>query len=96
MQLNNVPATIPSEYYKRAVSISILDHLESEINSRFIELQSTAAKGMSIVPATLCVATTVVSMEELDKNIDRLVTSYMVDLEDDRDLIKEEIQWKIE
>ena len=36
-------------------------------------------------------------MKELDKNIDRLVTNYMADLEDDRDLVKEEIhQWKIE
>ena len=55
---NIVPATTPSEYYKRAISIPMLDHLESEINSRFTELQSTAAKGMSIVPATLCVTTT--------------------------------------
>ena len=70
------------------------DHLESEINSRLTELQSTAAKGMSIVPATLCVATTAASVKELDKNIDRLVSNY---LEDDRDLVKEEIhQWKIE
>ena len=97
MQLNNVPVTTPSEYCKRAVSIPMLDHLESEINICFTELQSTAAKGMSIVPSALCVATTVASMEELDKNIDRLVTSYMADLEDDRNLVKEEIhQWKIE
>ena len=75
----------------------MLDHLESEINSHFTELQSTATKGMSIVPATLCVTTTAASVKELDKNIDRLVTNYMADLEDDRDLVKEEIhQWKIE
>ena len=54
----------------------MLDHLESEINSRFTELQSTTAKGMSIVPATLCVTTTAASVKELDKNIDRLVTNY--------------------
>ena len=93
----NVPATTPSEYYKRAISIPMLDHLESEINSRFTELQRTAAKGISIVPATLCVTTTAASVKELDKNIDRLVTNYMADLEDDRDLVKQEIhQWKIE
>ena len=75
----------------------MLDHLESEINSRFTELQNTAAKGRSIVPATLCVTTTAASVKELDKNIDRLVTNYMADLEDNRDLVKEEIhQWKIE
>ena len=97
IQRNNVPATTPSGYYKLAISIPMLDHLESEINSRFTELQSTAAKGMSIVPATLCVTTTAASVKELDKNIDRLVTNYMADLEDDRDLLKEEIhQWKIE
>ena len=75
----------------------MVDHLESEINSCFTELQSTAAKGMSIVPAILCVTTTAASVKELDKNIDRLVTNYMADLEDDRDLVKEEIhQWKTE
>ena len=75
----------------------MLDHLESEKNSRFTELQSTAAKGMSIVPATLCVTTTAASVKEVDKNIDRLVTNYMADLEGDRDLVEEEIhQWKIE
>ena len=75
----------------------MLDHLESEINSRFTELQSTAAKGMSIVPTTLCVTTTAASVKEQGKNIDRLVTNYMADLQDDRDLVKEEIhQWKIE
>ena len=63
----------------------MLGHLESEINSRFTEQQSTAAKGMSIVPATLRVTTTAASVKELDKNIDRLVTNYMPDLEDDRE-----------
>ena len=47
----------------------MLDHLESEINSRFTELQSTAAKGMSIVPATLCVTATAASVKELDKTL---------------------------
>ena len=68
IQWNNVPATTPSEYDKRAISIPILDHLESEINSHLTELQNTAAKGMSIVPATLCVITTAASVKELDKN----------------------------
>ena len=63
MQRNNVPAITPSEYYKRVISITMLDHLKSEKNSRFTELQSTAAKGMSIVPATLCVATTAAKCE---------------------------------
>ena len=68
IQWNNVPATTPSEYYRRAISIPMLDHLESEINSRLTELQNTAAKGMSIVPATMCVITTAASVKELDKN----------------------------
>ena len=71
IQRNKVPATTPSEYYKRAISIPMVDHLESEMNSRLTELQSTAAKGMSIVPATLCVTTIVASVKELDKNFDR-------------------------
>ena len=47
IQRNNVPAITPSEYYKRAISIPMLDHLESEINSRFTELQTQAAKHCS-------------------------------------------------
>ena len=43
---------------------------------------------MSIVPATSCVTTTAASVKELDKNIDRLVTNYMADLESDRDWLK--------
>ena len=39
----------------------------------------------------MCVTTTAASVKELDKNIDRVVTNYMADLEDDRDLVKEEI-----
>ena len=97
IQRNNVPATTPSEYYKRAISIPMLDHLVKREFISLSELQSTAAKALSIVSATLCVTTTAASVKELDKNIDRLVTNYMADLEDDRDLVKEEIhQWKTE
>ena len=44
IQRNNVFATTPSEYYKRAISIPMLGHLESKINSRFTELQALQLK----------------------------------------------------
>ena len=45
IQRNNVPATTPSEYYKRAISIPMLDHLESEI---ILALQSCKALQLKV------------------------------------------------
>ena len=45
IQRNNVPATTPSECYNRAISIPMLDHLESEIN---FPLQSCKALQLKV------------------------------------------------
>ena len=44
---NNIPAETPSVYYCRCVSIPLLDHLISEIESRFSTQQQTALLGFS-------------------------------------------------
>ena len=41
-QLSNVPADLPSQYYLRNLSIPIIDHLLSELTSRFSSHHKTA------------------------------------------------------
>lgn len=50
---SNMPAETPSEYYCRTISIPLLDHLLSEMNSRFGKHQQTALLGLSIAPSVL-------------------------------------------
>ena len=50
---SNVPADTPSMYYRRCISIPLLDHLISEMDSRFNTHQQTALLGMSLVPSIL-------------------------------------------
>ncbi|XP_065189566.1 52 kDa repressor of the inhibitor of the protein kinase-like [Sycon ciliatum] len=50
---DNVPAATSEEYYRRAVSVPLLDELVGEFNSRFGPLQLKIGKGMSIFPDCL-------------------------------------------
>ena len=48
---SNVPADTPSEYYRRTISIPVLDHLLSELGAQFGSHQRTALQGLCIVPS---------------------------------------------
>ena len=48
---NNTPAESPSEYYKRTISIPVIDHLLNELQSRFSNHQRIALLGLSLVPS---------------------------------------------
>ena len=48
---SNVPASTPTEYYCRSISIPLVDHLLSEMRSRFTTHQQTALAGLSIIPS---------------------------------------------
>ena len=48
---SNVPADTPMEYYRRTISIPMVDHLLSELQSQFGDHQRTAMLGLSIVPS---------------------------------------------
>ena len=48
---SNLPADTPSEYYRCTVSIPVVDHLLSELRSRFGDHQKRAMLGLSIVPS---------------------------------------------
>lgn len=50
---SNVPADTPCEYYCRCISIPVLDHLLSEMETRFSSHQQTALLGLSMVPSAL-------------------------------------------
>ena len=48
----STPASSPSEYFRRTISVPILDHL-SELDTRFSSHQKTAFQGMYLVPSVL-------------------------------------------
>ena len=50
---SNVPADTPSQYYCRSISIPVLDHLLTEMKSRFSAHQRTALQSLSIVPSNM-------------------------------------------
>ena len=66
---SNTPADTPSEYYRRSISIPLLDHLISEMKSRFGKHQQTALLGLSIVPSVLVS----VPPEDLSSKVQQLV-----------------------
>ena len=50
---SNLPADSPSQYYCRTMSIPLLDHLLSEMKTRFSSHQQTALFGSAIVPSIM-------------------------------------------
>ena len=70
---SNVPADTPSAYYCRCVSIPLLDHLLSEIESRFSRHQQTALLGLSLIPLIMVY----LSLEECTTKIFQLAEMYI-------------------
>ena len=50
---SNFPSETPSEYFRCCISVPLLDHLISEMSSRFSQHQQTALLGMAIVPTVV-------------------------------------------
>ena len=50
---SSTPASSPSEYFKRIISIPLLDHLLVELGKRFTSHQKTAFQGLYVVPSLL-------------------------------------------
>ena len=73
---SNMPADTPSSFYCRSVSIPLLDHLLSEIESRFTTHQQTALLGLSLVPSVMVN----ISLEECSTEILALAKKYQEDL----------------
>ena len=49
----STPASNPSEYYRRTITVPILDHLLAELDRRFTSHQKTALQGHYLVPSVL-------------------------------------------
>ena len=73
---SNVPACTPCEYYCRSISIPLLDHLLSEMRSRFSSHQQKALFGLSIVPSIMVTQTS----EECTTKVSELVDIYQDDI----------------
>ena len=71
---SNIPAQNPCEYYRRVISVPLLDHLISEIESRFSSHKQAALQGLYLVPAVL------VSFEEIVPKVRQLGELYLSDL----------------
>ena len=50
---DNTPAVEPQEYYRKTLTIPFLDHLQTELSSRFTELQNRAIEGLKLVPTAM-------------------------------------------
>ena len=72
---SNIPAEVPSAYYRRNISIPFLDHLLSEMEIRFSSHQQTALLGMAIVPSVLVD----LSMDECTVKFAQVVATYEED-----------------
>ena len=73
---DNIPADTPSEYFCRTISIPLLDHLLSEMNSRFGNHQRTALLGLYLVPSIMVS----LSPGDCSSKLSQLVDLYKTDL----------------
>ena len=70
---DNIPSDTPEEYFRRSITIPFLDQLIQHLSSRFSALQSTAVRGLCLVPSVL------VSLKTSD-DLDDLIRMYQDDL----------------
>jgi hypothetical protein len=88
---NNVPADTPLQYYCRSISIPVLDHLLSEMKSRFTPHHKTALLGLSLVPSVMVT----MSFDEFTANAKQLADLYADDLPSPRCFLSELDCWKV-
>ena len=67
---SNIEAETPSQYYRQVVTIPFLDHIISEINSRFSQHQQTAYHGLCLIPSVL-----------VEKSMDDIIIKHSVKIE---------------
>jgi hypothetical protein len=74
---SNTPADTPNEFYCRTVTIPQLDHILSELRSRFGKRQQTALSGLSIIPSVIISTPS----EDLNSKVKQLADLYEKDLQ---------------
>ena len=87
----NVPASTPSEYYKRTISIPILDHLLAELKTRFTVYQKTVLQGLYLIPSVLVAE----DLSHVTSIVLKVGELYAVDLPDPSSLGSELHNWSI-
>ena len=88
---SNVPAETPSEYFRRTISILLLDHLLSEMKSLFSSHQQTALLGLSVVPSVMASLST----EEYTTRVSELADMYQDDLPSPNCIVSELECWQM-
>ena len=86
---SNVPSQTPKEYYRRTITIPLLDHMLSEIDRRFSTHQQTAVTGLCLIPFLLVNKTLV----EATSTIAKLGEMYDSDLPSPSSLQSEVHTW---
>ena len=90
-QRSNVPADSPSQYYLRTLSIPIIDHLLSELTTRFSSHHKTALLGFCLIPVALISMSSQSSSESCFK----LAEMYWEDLPSPESFSSEIQTWKV-
>ena len=88
---DNTPAQTASDYYKRVITIPLLDHVLSELNSRFATHQVKAMQGLCLVPAALVTLTP----DEAQAKVASLVNIYKDDLPSPGSMQSEAHCWQV-
>ena len=92
---DSVTAQTPTQYYRRIITIPVLDHLISEIDRRFSEHHKTALLSLNLIPSIIVQK----PIDEVQKLLKPLKELYTGDLEDDSfmtELNQWYLKWKSE
>ena len=87
---DNVEATTPLIYYRRVITIPMLDHILMELDSRFKAHQTTALKGLILVPSLMLFH----NLDESIVQMRELIMLYQKDLPDPENALNEYDMWK--
>ena len=88
---NNVPSEDPRTYYRRCISVPLVDHLLAELETRFSPHHRVALLGLCLVPSPL------VTLHDLDvkSHLAKLVDLYEDDLASPESVSHQMVSWKI-
>ena len=87
----NVPATTPSDYSRRTITVPMLDHLVLEVEKRFDAHQQTALQGLYLVPSLLVHKT----LDQVSPKVQQLGALYAGDLPNPESLNSEFHSWYV-
>lgn len=87
----NIPAENPSDFFKRVITIPLLDHLLQEMKTRFATHQMIVLNGLCLVPAVLVQ----LPLADLKEKLNSLVELYKTDLPSPGSIFSEFHAWQV-